>query len=452
MTITIGAFSCDNLTAQPFGYEGDAIDGSSSRSFRVTGLLTPTQWSSLLTVYSTWRNTRLNDNDTLYTGTVGTTVSLTITSSNGVSVSGLACWFTSAPAGDQVGAYISVDAVLVDAAQALAVLQRAVTKAAQRQAKQELLDKEAQLTARDTLADDIAAADLDLEDQNATAQSTVYSANTATLESIRAAQANVELLGRQADLAAKAAYAVDLATVDLSLQEQEASARETAYGANTNTLEAIKGAESAIELADKEALLAGKAALAQDIAAVDLSLQAQDATARAAAYAADTTALQQIQASQLTVEKLESAAKVAALTSGTTLNNLRDARALQAVYDKYLGEDLLDLGTVTLGSVTIKLIKPMATFTDGPQVALTAGGVSLITGPLQAHETRRIEGIITNGTLDSLNTWYTTTIANIPAAGAWFPVTPPIGTAEKFLVNGAVATRYSVNLELKKII
>lgn len=128
MTITIGSFSTNALTAQPFGYEGDARTGLTARTFRINGLLTSSQWQALVSEYNSWRNTRLTDADTLSSASVGTTVSLSITSSNGLSVSSLACWFAEPPSGEQAGAYISASATLVDAAQALAVLLRSKEK------------------------------------------------------------------------------------------------------------------------------------------------------------------------------------------------------------------------------------------------------------------------------------------------------------------------------------
>jgi len=49
-----------------------------------------------------------------------------------VSVSGVACWFTTAPSGEQAGPYIQASCELVDAAQALAVLLRQEEKNRQR--------------------------------------------------------------------------------------------------------------------------------------------------------------------------------------------------------------------------------------------------------------------------------------------------------------------------------
>lgn len=287
MTITIGTFTSSKLTAQPYAYEGEAGDGLTSRMFRITGLLTPTQWQALVSEYNAWRNTRINDADTLFSASIGTTVSLSINSANGITVTNLACWFRTAPEGRQLGAYIDASADLVDAAQALAVLQKEITKNQQR--------------------------------------------NIAT-------------------------------------------------------------------------------------------------------------------------EKLEATARVAALTTGTTLEDLKAARSLASAYDRYLAEDLPDLGTVTLGGVTIKLLRPMTTYSDGPQVGFSAGGKSFITGPLKAHETRRVEGIITSGTYDTLLSWFNTSVTTSPATNDWFPTTPPTATAEKFLVSGVVATRYTVTLEVKKII
>jgi hypothetical protein len=131
MTVTIGTFSTNALTAQPFGYEGEARTGLTARTFRIAGLLTASQWQALITEYNTWRNARIADEDTLSSGTVGTTVSLSITSTNGLSVTSLACWFTEPPTGEQAGTYVSATITLVDAAQALAVLLRSQEKSRQ---------------------------------------------------------------------------------------------------------------------------------------------------------------------------------------------------------------------------------------------------------------------------------------------------------------------------------
>jgi hypothetical protein len=248
MTITIGAFTCSYLTAQPFGYEGEARSGLTARTFQISGLLTPTQWQSLVSVYNTWRDTRLTDQDTALSGVVGTTIALTV-SANGVSVSALPCWFAEPPSGEQTGAYISASVTLVDAAQALAVL----------------------------------------------------------------------------------------------LREQEKSRQNS------------------------------------------------EAT-------------------------------------------------------------LPSLGTVTLGSAVVTLTRPMDTRQDGPTVALTATGTSYVTGPLTSHKVRQIEGYITTGTFDNVLSWYDTTIAAVPAASSYFPITPPTATAEVIISGGVKSTRYTVQLTALQIL
>lgn len=254
MTITIGSFSCNTLTAQPFGYEGDARTGLTARQFRVAGLMTPTEWQNLISAYNTWRDTRITDADTLSSAAVGTTVSLTISSTNGLSVTSLACWFTEAPTGEQAGAYISATATLVDAAQALAVL----------------------------------------------------------------------------------------------LREQEKSRQ-------------------------------GSEALVPSFGTVTLTRG-----------------------------------------SGT--------------------------------SPTVTLTKPMLTRQDGPSVALTATGVSYVTGALAAHKVRQIEGYLTTGSFDDVLSWYDETVAAVPSSTSWFPISPPTATAEVIISSGAKSTRYTVSLTALQII
>lgn len=249
MTVTIGSFTTNALLAQPFGYEGDARTGLTARTFRINGLLTKTEWQALISEYNTWRGTRITDADTLSSGTVGTTVNLTISSTNGLSVSSLACWFAEAPSGEQAGVYVNASVTLVDANQALAVL----------------------------------------------------------------------------------------------LREQEKSR------------------------------------------------QSSEATTPS-------------------------------------------------------------LGTVTLGSAVVTLTRPMETRQDGPSVALTATGVSYVTGPLAAHKVRQIEGYISSGTYSDLLSWYDTTIAAVPAATSWFPISPPTATAEVIISGGAKSTRYTVSLTALQIL
>lgn len=245
--VTIGSFAADFLTAQPFGYEGDARTGLTARTFQIAGLLLPAEWVALVSAYNAWRDLRITDPDTFKAAAIGTTVNLTISGANGLAVSAVPCWFTEAPSGQQAGRYVQASATLVDAAQALAVVLR--------QAEKEL---------------------------------------------------------------------------------------------------------------DRD------------------------------------------------------------LPSG--------------------------LGTVTLGSAVVTLTAPMLTRRDGPQVSLTAGGVSYVTGALAAHQFRQINGIISTGTPDDVLGWFDTTIGSIPASGAWFPASEPTFTAEAIVSGGVKLTRNSVSVSAVRII
>jgi hypothetical protein len=125
MTLTIGSFSTNNLTAQPLGYDGSSPDGLTARRWRIAGLLSSHQWDALVGVYEHWRDARITDQDTLSTANIGTTVSFSGTGFGSTgSWSTVPCWFASPPSADQVGAYVSATAELVDARQSLEVLLR----------------------------------------------------------------------------------------------------------------------------------------------------------------------------------------------------------------------------------------------------------------------------------------------------------------------------------------
>jgi len=136
-TITIGSFGTNSLTAQPYGYEGDARQGLTAYKIRMSGLLTPAEWVSLLSVYNSWRDQRILDPDTLVSeninGTygqpgIGHTVNVEINGANTLSVSNFEAWFADPPVGEQVGAYINATVTLVNAYEALQVLLRTKQK------------------------------------------------------------------------------------------------------------------------------------------------------------------------------------------------------------------------------------------------------------------------------------------------------------------------------------
>jgi hypothetical protein len=132
MTLTIGTwtYSGNFYTAQPFGYdEADTRRGRTARKLLLGALLTAVEWAALLTAYNTWRDARIADPDSLVSGSIGTTVDVTA-SANGVNWAAVKCWFITAPAGEQVGDYVQATVEVVDAAQALQVLEAEQAQAA----------------------------------------------------------------------------------------------------------------------------------------------------------------------------------------------------------------------------------------------------------------------------------------------------------------------------------
>ena len=123
--VTIGTFRVDrNLTAQPFSYdETNTRQGLTARKWRLSGLLSQSQWRELVSVYEAWRDARIEDPDSIVAQDVGTTIKLTA-NTNGQTWTGIPCWFTAAPQADQVGPYLQVSCELIDAQQALAVALR----------------------------------------------------------------------------------------------------------------------------------------------------------------------------------------------------------------------------------------------------------------------------------------------------------------------------------------
>ena len=248
MTLTLGDFSFGTLTAQPFGYaETDVQAGLSARKWRIAGLCTPSEWQDLLQVYNAWQSDRKEDEDSLASGVIGTTVPLTA-NANGITWTSVACWFLSAPSGEQTGPYISVDAEVVDAVQALEVL----------------------------------------------------------------------------------------------LYQEEKNKQRS------------------------EALLP-------------------------------------------------------------------------------------DLGTVTVGTTVITLLKPMETYDNNPQVALTAAGNHYISGPLTASRIRDIEGTCSAAGWTDLLSWFEAIVQTTPAPNTYYPVTAPTATAEVIIDLGVKTTRYTVSLRLLQI-
>ncbi len=248
MSITIGSATFSNLTAQPFGYEeADTRFGRTARQWSINGLLTPLEWLDLLDEYDAWREDRILDEDTKISGVVGTTVDFSGTGPGDVSWTSVPCWFTTAPVAEQIGGRLAVTVVLVDAAQAL-----------------QLIQKEEEIAQEDV--------------------------------------------------------------------------------------------------------------------------------------------------------------------------------------------DLPDLGTVTVGTAVLKLLKPMETYGAIPTLQLTAAGVNYVTGPLVVSKVRDIEGTTDLDGWNAVLSWFESTIVSIPATNDWFPISAPTASAQNKIVDGVKEVEYSVTIQLGKVI
>lgn len=111
-TCSIGGLTLNLLRQVESGFEGgDTTAGKVARSWTVSAIVTSAQATSLYNLANTWRADRLDDEDSVASQTVGTTVSF----------EGVACWFSAMPSITPLGAYYQADFTVVDAAQALAI-------------------------------------------------------------------------------------------------------------------------------------------------------------------------------------------------------------------------------------------------------------------------------------------------------------------------------------------
>lgn len=115
-------------------------------------------------------------------------------------------------------------------------------------------------------------------------------------------------------------------------------------------------------------------------------------------------------------------------------------------------EDLPDLGTLTIGSTVLTLLKPVESYGQGPQLELTASGVHYVSGPLVVYRIRDVEGTTDAAGWAGILSWYESQIVATPTTGAWFPISVPSATAENKVVNGVKTIQYTVTIQLGQVI
>lgn len=115
-------------------------------------------------------------------------------------------------------------------------------------------------------------------------------------------------------------------------------------------------------------------------------------------------------------------------------------------------EDLPDLGTITVGTTVLTLLKPIETYGATPQLELTASGVHYISGPLVAFRVRDIEGTTDASGWSGILSWFESQVVTTPATGAWFPISAPTASAANKIVDGVKTIEYTVSIQLGQVI
>lgn len=115
-------------------------------------------------------------------------------------------------------------------------------------------------------------------------------------------------------------------------------------------------------------------------------------------------------------------------------------------------EDLPNFGTITIGTTTLTLVKPVDAFESGPQGQLTASGRHYFTGPRVAVKIKDVEGTTNQAGWNAIRSWYEDTVETTPAANDLYPISPPTATAENKVVSGVKTTVYTISLQLLRVI
>lgn len=121
---------------------------------------------------------------------------------------------------------------------------------------------------------------------------------------------------------------------------------------------------------------------------------------------------------------------------------------LKTKEDEAAGEDLPDLGTITIGSTTLTLLKPVDAYATSPTMELTATGTHYIQGALVPYKIKDVEGTTNSAGWTAIRAWYETQIAAVPFPGSYFPITSPTASAANKIVSGVTTVEYTVSIQL----
>jgi hypothetical protein len=121
---------------------------------------------------------------------------------------------------------------------------------------------------------------------------------------------------------------------------------------------------------------------------------------------------------------------------------------LKTKEDEAAGEDLPDLGTITIGTTTLTLLKPVDAYATSPTMELTATGTHYIQGALVPYNIKDVEGTTNLAGWDDIRDWYETQIEAVPLTGSYFPITAPTASAANKVVAGVAIVEYTVSIQL----
>jgi hypothetical protein len=111
-------------------------------------------------------------------------------------------------------------------------------------------------------------------------------------------------------------------------------------------------------------------------------------------------------------------------------------------------ESLPDLGTITLGTTVLTLLKPVDAYQTNPAMEFTATGVHYITGNLVPYKIKDVEGTTNLTGWNNIRSWYETQISAVPLAGSYFPISAPTASAENKIIGGVTTVQYTVSIQL----
>jgi len=115
-------------------------------------------------------------------------------------------------------------------------------------------------------------------------------------------------------------------------------------------------------------------------------------------------------------------------------------------------EEDLDLGTITIGTTVLKLLKPVDTYASAPSMELTASGTHFISGSKIPYRIKDVEGRTDLTGWNDVRTWYESSIAATPSTGDYFPISAPTASAESIVISGVKSTAYIVSIQLGEVI